>query len=85
MRQLATRFAVSRGFVYDLITRYLATGSVASKPHGGGYPATLDAMGNDPVRDFVHADPNATLQELYTRLYITTQVFVSRPTMSRLL
>jgi hypothetical protein len=42
-------------------------------------------MGNDPVRDFVHADPNATLQELYTRLYITTQVFVSRPTMSRLL
>jgi hypothetical protein len=51
----------------------------------GGYPAKLDVVGRDLVRDFVHTDPDATLQELCTRLYTTTQVLVSRPTMSWLL
>lgn len=85
MRQLATRFAVSLSCVCALITRHRATGSVAPKPHGGGYPAKLQPAGLEVVQGLVQAEPDATLKELCTRLHTATQVTVSRPTMSRLL
>ena len=85
MRQLATRFAVRLSCVCDLITGHRATGNVAPKPHGGGYPATLHPAGLEVVRELVQAEPDATLNELCTRLHAATQVTVSRPTMSRLL
>jgi len=85
MRQLATRFRVSLSCVRDLLTRYRATGDVAPKPHGGGYPAKLDAAGCDALKTLVHATPDATLQELRTRLSTTHQVRVSHATISRAL
>jgi transposase len=85
MRQLATRFRVSLSCVRDLLTRYRATGDVAPKPHGGGYPAKLDASGCDALKTLVHATPDATLQELCTRLSATHQVRVSQATVSRAL
>jgi transposase len=83
MRHLATRFRVSLSCVRDLLTRYRATGDVAPKPHGGGYPAKLDAAGCDALKTLVHATPDATLQELRTRLSATHQVSVSQATISR--
>jgi transposase len=85
MRQLATRFAVSLSCVCDLITCHRATGNVAPKPHGGGYPAKLHPAGLAVVRGLVQAEPDATLKELCTRVHAAIQVTVSRPTMSRLL
>lgn len=85
MRQLATRFRVSLSCVRDLLTRYRATGNVAPKPHGGGYPAKLDAAGCDALKALVHATPDATLQELRTRLATTQQLTVSAATVSRTL
>jgi transposase len=85
MRQLATRFRVSLSCVRDLLTRYRATGDVAPKPHGGGYPAKLDATGCDALKALVYATPDATLQELRTRLAPTQQRTVSAATISRAL
>jgi transposase len=85
MRQLATRFAVNLSFVCELITRHRATGHVAPKPHGGGYPAQFQSAGLEVVWGLVQAEPDATLNALGTRLHTATQVTVSRPTMSRLL
>ena len=85
MRQLATRFAVSRSCVCELITCHRAPGHVAPKPHGGGYPAKLHPAGFEVVRGLAQAEPDATRKELCTRLHAATQVTVSRPTMSRLL
>ena len=85
MRQLATRFRVSLSCVRDLLTRYRATGDVAPKLHGGGYPAKLDASGCDALKTFVQATPDATLQELCARLSATHQVRVSQATISRTL
>jgi transposase len=85
MRQLATRFRVSLSCVRDLLTRYRATGDVAPKSHGGGYPAKLDAPGRDTLQALVQATPDATLQELCTRLAATHQVSVSPSTISRAL
>lgn len=85
MRQLAARFCVSLSCVRDLLTRYRTTGDVAPKPHGGSYPAKLNAAGCDAVKTLVHATPDATLQELRTRLSATHQVSVSPATISRAL
>jgi transposase len=85
MRQLATRFRVSLSCVRDLLTRYRATGDVAPKPHGGGYPAKLAAAGCDALKTLVQATPDATLQELRPRLSATHQGSVSQATISRAL
>ena len=63
MGQLAARFRVSLSCIRDLLTRYHATGDVAPKPHGGGYPAKLGAVGRDALQALVQASPDATLQE----------------------
>ena len=64
---------------------YRATGDVAPQPHGGGYPAKLDAAGRDALKALVQATPDATLQALGTRLSTTHQVRVSPSTISRAL
>ena len=85
MRQLATRFRLSLSCVRDLLSRYRTPGDVAPKPHGGGYPAKLDATGLDALKTLVHATPDATLQELRPRLAATQQVLMSPATISRAL
>ena len=85
MRQLAVRFRLSLSCVRDLLTRYRTTGDVAPQPHGGGYPAKLDATDIEALKTLVHATPDATLQELCTQLSTTQQVTVSPATMSRAL
>jgi transposase len=85
MRQLAGRFRLSLSCVRDLLSRFRATGDVAPKPPGGGAPAKLDARGRDALKTLVHATPDATLQELRTRLAATQQVLVSPATISRAL
>src|ERR671925_399558 len=59
MRQLAARFRLSLSCVRDLLTRYRATGDVAPKPPGGGYPAKLDARGFTALKSLVQATPEA--------------------------
>jgi transposase len=85
MRQLAARFRLSLSCVRDLLTRYHTTGDVAPQPHGGGYPAKLDAAGLEALKTLVHATPDAMLQELRTRLATTQQLTVSSATISRAL
>jgi transposase len=83
MRPLAIRFRVSLRCVRDLLTRYRATGDVAPQPHGGGYPAKLDATGGDALKVLVHATPDATLQALRTRWATTQQLTVRAATISQ--
>ena len=85
MRQLAARFRLSLSCVRDLLTLYHATGDVAPKPHGGGYPAKLDATRLEALRTLVHATPDATLQELRSRLSTAEHITVSPATISRAL
>jgi transposase len=85
MRLLAARFRRSLSCVRDLLTRYRTTGDVAPQPPGGGYPAKLDATGLAARKTFVHATPDATLQELRMHLATTQQLTVSQATSSRAL
>ena len=85
MRQLAARFRLTLSCVRDLLTRYRTTGSVAPKPHGGGYPAKLDPHGLEALKTLVSVTPDATLEELRTQLATTQPVTVSQATISRAL
>jgi transposase len=85
MRPLATRFRLRLRWVRALLTRYRTPGDVALTPQGGGYPAKLDAPGLDALQPLVHAPPEATLQELRTRLSATQQGVVSPAALSRAL
>jgi transposase len=85
MRQLAVTFRVSLSFVRRLLKHYRETGGVAPKPHGGGYPAKVDASGLDVVQALVRAAPDPTLSELYQRFEEQYQRRVSLATMSRVL
>jgi transposase len=85
MRQLATTFRVSLSFVRRLLKHYRETGRVAPRPHGGGYPAKVDACGLEVVQALVQAAPDATLRELCQRFEEQYQLPLSVVTMSRVL
>ena len=83
MRQLAARFRLSLRGVRDLFTRSRLTCPVRREPHGGGYPAKLDATGLALMRTALEQQPDAMLQELCDGLCATARVTVSLATMSR--
>jgi transposase len=85
MRQLATTFRVSLSFVRRLLKHYRETGRVAPRPHGGGYPAKVDARGFEVVQALVQVAPDATLRELCQRFAAQYQRRISVATMSRVL
>src|SRR3954470_24125180 len=66
--QIAERFSVSMTFLRRLMSRKQETGSVAPKPHAGGFPSAFDAPARQVLRDLVKAQPDATLKELRQRL-----------------
>ena len=64
LRQLAHRFCVSLSFITRLLALRRQTGSLQPRPHGGGPPPLLDAAGLDRLRQLVHDQPDAILDEL---------------------
>ncbi len=82
-RQLATRFKVSLSFIRDLRRHQRETGTVQSKPHGGGAVAKLTTEQLPVVAALVKAQPDALLKELCERLAQCTGVEVSVSTMQQ--
>jgi transposase len=70
LRQIASRFLVSVSFITRLLHRYRRTGSPGPKPHGGGHPPALGPQDLQRLRELVEKQPDATLEELRTRLGI---------------
>lgn len=62
--QIAARFSVSVSWIRDLLKRRRETGSIASKPHGGGRAPAFDAAAAARLREAVRDDDDATLEEL---------------------
>jgi transposase len=82
-QSIANIFGVSLSFVEKLLRRHRTTGDIAPKPHGGGQRPRLDAAAQAQVRQLVHEQADATLEELCTRAAETTGIRVSVPTMCR--
>ena len=82
-RALAHVFGVSLSFVEKVLRRSRTTGELGPKPHGGGQKPHVDAAAQAFIRQVVHDDPDATLEELCARLAATIGVRVSLATMRR--
>ena len=65
--EVAERFGVSTAFVRRLLQRFRETGSLASRPHGGG-PVRKLAAQEDALRQAVAEFPDATPAEHRARL-----------------
>jgi len=62
--EVAERFAVSPSFVRDLLRLERETGSIMSRPHGGGHPPVANAQELESVREVILENPDATFEEL---------------------
>jgi transposase len=75
--EVAERFNVSGSTVRRLLRRRAATGSVAPRPHAGGFPSRVDAAARGVLRGLVADQPDATLAELRGRLAARAGVTVA--------
>jgi transposase len=83
--EVADRFAVSQSSVRRLLARRAATGSVAPLPHAGGFDSRVDAAARAVLRDLVAEQPDATLEELRSRLADRAGVVVTVTRVSQVL
>jgi transposase len=84
-RTIADVFGVSLAFVEKVVRQHRTTGDIAPKPHAGGQKLRFDAAAQAMSRCLVRAHPDATLQELRTKVAAATGVRVSLATMCRVL
>jgi transposase len=85
IRLVSQVFSVSESFIYKLLRRQEATGTVAPKPHAGGFAPMLEGAELEQLRRLVEDQPDATLEELQQKLRKQTQVQPSVPTVCRAL
>src|SRR5438477_7540254 len=68
VRQLARRFCVNPSFITRLLALRRQTGTLAPRPHRSGPLPTLDEAGRERLRQLVHDQPDALLDELAQQL-----------------
>src|SRR5215208_301039 len=83
--EMASTFEVDRRTVSRLLHRYRTGEGLAPKPHGGGYPASLDDKRLGLLRRLVEREPDATLEELAAYLKSRAKVEVHPSTVCRAL
>jgi transposase len=84
-RALAELFGVSRSFLEKLLRRRRTTGDLAPKPPAGGHKPRLAPSTQPRLAQWVHEQPDVTLDALCTRVAEATGIRVSGPTMGRVL
>ena len=62
--EIANLFSVSVSWLQKLLRFRRATGSVAPKPHGGGWTPKFTGEHLEELKKAVEQDPGATLEEL---------------------
>lgn len=81
--EVAEDFGVSLSFVTKLLARRKLTGSVAARPHAGGFASAVDAKAEAALRSLVRERPDATLAELADALAGRRGVRRSTPVICR--
>src|SRR5437870_5565576 len=77
LEELAELFGVSVSFVGKLIRRRRDSGSIAAKPHTGGFASALTGQTLRALAGLVKDKPDATLAELRDRLAARGRVSLS--------
>lgn len=84
IRAIAERFAVSPGFVFDLLKLHKETGSLEKRPHGGGQTDKLkEADGYEKLRTLYEEQNDLTDMEYRDLLEERYNINVSDRTVNR--
>ena len=82
--EVAARFDVSVSWLKKLLRFRRATGSVAPKPHGGGWTPKFSGERLEELRRAVEQDPGATLEELLERSKVKASIMAVHRALVRL-
>lgn len=80
---VADVFGVSRRTLKKLLRQRCEQGTVAPRPHGGGYPAKLSPADRVAIARYVRTHPDAILTEIQHYVAQRRSVTVSRATIGR--
>lgn len=82
--QIARLFKVSVPWIKKLLRRRRQTGSMAPKPHGGGWTPKFSGKTLDRLKARVDHDPDATLQELLEQSGVDGSIMAVHRALERL-
>jgi transposase len=82
--EVARLFKVSVPWIKKLLRRRRQTGSIAPKPHGGGWTPKFSGKALDQLKARVDHDPDATLQELLEQSGVDGSIMAVHRALERL-
>lgn len=82
--EVAARFDVSLSWLKKLLRFRRNNGSIASKPHGGGWTPKFSGDRLEELKKAVEQDPGATLQELLERSKVDASIMAVQRALVRL-
>jgi transposase len=82
--EVAVRFDVSVSWLKKLLRFRRATGSIAPKPHGGGWTPKFSGGRLEELKWAVAQDPGATLEELLERSKVKASIMAVHRALVRL-
>jgi transposase len=82
--QIAKLFGISVPWIKKLLRQRRATGSIAPKPHGGGWTPKFSGAKLEQLRAWIEQDPDATLAELLDRSGVDGSIMAVHRALERL-
>lgn len=82
--QVAKLFGVSARWIKKLLQRRRETGSIAPRPHGGGWTPKFSGQKLDRLKALVEQSPDATLQELLEQSGVDGSIMAVHRALERL-
>lgn len=82
--EVAEQFHVSHSWVKKLLRRRRESGSIAPKPHAGGWTPKFSGEKLELLRKLVEQDPDATLAELLERSQVRGSIMAVHRGLERL-
>ena len=82
--EVAEVLGVSVSWLKKLLRLRRETGSLAAKPHGGGWAPKFDGAHLEALKQSVQEDPDATLQELLERSGVQGSIMAVQRALERL-
>jgi len=82
--QVAKLFGVSARWIKKLLRRRRETGSIAPKPHGGGWTPKFSGEKLERLKALVEQNPDATLQELLEQSGVDGSIMAVHRALERL-